>query len=160
MGGIGDIETEKLCVDLCALCGIARYPNRHIPPRICWIFRQPSIGSKAGALKSSERTVENVPAISSIVPVCKSTLCPLIKISLHNPSKQLILQGIPSSERIADLSILQKGIQAGKGAEKIGEYYHPAVNRQIDILTEGYSSRLQLKSLINNVRLAKLVVKH
>ena len=48
-----------------------------------------------------------------------------------------------------------QGVYEGKKAEREGKYYHPAVNGRIDELTEGYSSKIQLKALLANIQLAK-----
>ena len=69
----------------------------------------------------------------------------------------LILNPIPTNERVSDISILDKAIEVGKMAQKQGKYYHPAVNGEIDRLTNGYSSLIQLKSLISNVSFAKSI---
>ena len=47
-----------------------------------------------------------------------------------------------------------EAILKGLEAEQKGEYYHPAVNKEIDRLTDGYSTKIQLESLVENVRLA------
>ena len=39
-------------------------------------------------------------------------------------------------------------------AEQEGRYYHPAANGKIDEMTNGYSSEIQLASLLDNARLA------
>lgn len=66
----------------------------------------------------------------------------------------LIINEIPEEKRISDRRILEEAVQEGIKAEKEGRYYHPAVNRRIDELTKGYSSRLQLESLLANAELA------
>ena len=66
----------------------------------------------------------------------------------------LLLQPIPEKQRVADDSLLEQGIAAGKAAEAAGREYHPAANAAFDRLTGGHSSRIQLQSLIANARLA------
>lgn len=158
MGGIGDIETEKFCADLPALAElpvtlIATSPKDmlDIPATLGWLKSRDVRIIGAGSCECTGYIFNSARVQIESMPTDK--------ILLENPAKRLILQGIPSKDRIDDLSILQKGVQSGKSAEKMGEYYHPAVNKQIDVLTKGHSSRLQLKSLIDNVRLAKLVAK-
>ena len=53
------------------------------------------------------------------------------------------------------LAELKDKIREGKKAEAAGQYFHPAVNGEIDELTEGYSSVIQLKSLLENAKLAE-----
>lgn len=67
----------------------------------------------------------------------------------------LIIQEIPEQKRVKDREILAKAIREGKKAEAAGQYFHPAVNGKIDELTEGYSSVIQLKSLLGNAKLAE-----
>lgn len=67
----------------------------------------------------------------------------------------LIIQEIPEQKRIKDREILAKAIREGKKAESAGQYFHPAVNGKIDELTEGYSSVIQLESLLENAKLAE-----
>lgn len=64
--------------------------------------------------------------------------------------KTLLLNPIPNEMRLKDMTIVEKAKNAGKKAEKRGEYYHPAANAMMDRLSFGKSSRLQLKSLIDN----------
>ena len=66
----------------------------------------------------------------------------------------LILNGIPESARISELSLLAEGIAAGHRAEREGKYFHPAANAAFDRLTGGRSSEIQLDSIIANARLA------
>lgn len=62
----------------------------------------------------------------------------------------LVLKPIPEEARIKDISLLAKGIAAGKAAEAQGGYYHPAANAEFDRITDGEISRIQLKSLAAN----------
>lgn len=64
----------------------------------------------------------------------------------------LLLNPIPSEKRIADRTILSAAVAAGQNSA--GQLYHPAVNSALDRLTQGYSSRIQLDSLLDNIRLA------
>ena len=69
----------------------------------------------------------------------------------------LILNPIQQEKRIGERSVLLQAISDAKDAEARGEYYHPAANASIDRQTQGYSSEIQLMSLIDNVALtAKL----
>ena len=66
----------------------------------------------------------------------------------------VILRGIADDKRIKDEEILKRAVCEAKEAEKSGGYFHPAANAALDRLTGGYSSRLQLYSLLDNIRLA------
>ena len=66
----------------------------------------------------------------------------------------LLLNPIPAEQRIRDRGILESAVRYGKEKEKEGLIFHPAVNGEIDRLTDGYSSRIQLLSFIENIRLA------
>lgn len=67
---------------------------------------------------------------------------------------RLILQPIPEATRLSEAGWLETGIAAGEKAFAFGQAYHPAVNRTFDKLSEGESSRMQLKALARNVALA------
>jgi len=75
-------------------------------------------------------------------------------------SNQLILNPIPGSERIQDLSILKKAVETGKEAASRGEHFHPAANAALDKATDGLASRLQLRSAAANARLASRLISH
>ena len=66
----------------------------------------------------------------------------------------LILQDIREEERIKEKAILQQALAAGMKTQERGEYFHPAANEVIDRMSGGVAGRLQLKSLIENVKLA------
>ena len=72
------------------------------------------------------------------------------------PSKNtLFLRSIKTEERIADKKILRQAFQYGQEQKIQGRAFHPAVNAKIDELTEGYSSRIQLRALIENIAWAE-----
>jgi pseudouridine-5'-phosphate glycosidase len=72
------------------------------------------------------------------------------------PSKNtLFLRSIQTEERIADKEILSQAFQYGQEQKIQGRAFHPAVNAKIDELTEGYSSRIQLRALIENIAWAE-----
>ena len=77
----------------------------------------------------------------------------------QTPGKLLIINPIPESERIQDLTLLQKGIDAGREAEMRGGMFHPAANAAYDELSDGWSSVIQMKSLIANAKLAEKLTK-
>ena len=50
---------------------------------------------------------------------------------------------------------MRVAIAEGKRAEKEGRYFHPAANGKIDDCTDGYSSLIQLRGLIANMKVAE-----
>jgi len=67
---------------------------------------------------------------------------------------KLILRGIPGEMRLSDLSLLEQAVAEAKEAERQGGYYHPTANAALDRLSQGHSSRIQLRSLLDNIRFA------
>ncbi|MCQ1530699.1 pseudouridine-5'-phosphate glycosidase [Lutispora saccharofermentans] len=154
MGGIGDIKGEQLCPDLPAL--------RDLP--VALISTSPKdmldIPATIGWLMDS-----GVSVYGRYSPSCTGFMFKhdLVKITgVYNGElplkKMLLLYEIPAEKRLTDMSILRRAIAAGKEAEAKGQYYHPAANRMIDVLTEGKSSLLQLDSIILNAKWAKMLV--
>lgn len=78
-----------------------------------------------------------------------------IKLMLQISEKMLILCPVPATELISDRHILEEALVYGKEQAALGRAFHPAVNRKIDELTGGYSSRLQLRSLAANMQKAE-----
>ena len=70
----------------------------------------------------------------------------------------MIIHEIPEEQRIRDREILMKAVEEGRRAQQEGRYFHPAANGKIDQLTAGYSSEIQLRSLLENARLAERLV--
>ena len=68
--------------------------------------------------------------------------------------RTLILRGIAPELRLKDRDVLARAVAEGKEAERAGRYYHPTVNAALDRMSGGYSSKIQLDSLISNVRFA------
>ena len=75
-------------------------------------------------------------------------------MKLQDRPHALILQDIREEERIEEKDILQQALDAGMKAQERGEYFHPAANAVIDQMSGGVAGRLQLKSLIENGKLA------
>lgn len=162
MGGIGDIRGEELCPDLpavsslpVALVSTAPKDMLDVPATIAWLRERDVL-----VLGARERYCTGYIFHSTEVALSGTVqglteqheLLPLVgRVGL------LILNPIPEQGRIRDLEILWSSILVGKAAESRGEYYHPAVNEEIDRRTNGYSSRLQLHSLLDNVRLAQTI---
>ena len=67
---------------------------------------------------------------------------------------QLLLHAIPKDKRFSDLTWLQTALSRGHQAALAGQHFHPAVNRELDQLSNGASSDMQLESIVQNVQLA------
>ena len=155
MGGLCDIRGEELCPDLPAL--------EELP--VSLISAGPKdmldVAGTIGWLQEHGVQVLGANCDRYTGYIFKSTDVPLSgKLGPElpqMPGKLLIINPIPESERIQDLSLLQKGIDAGKEAEKQGGMFHPAANAAYDELTEGWSSVIQLHGLIENAKLARLL---
>lgn len=155
MGGIGDIKGEELCPDLPALRDINVALISTSPKDMLKINETIDWLKNKGVRVVSENTDRCSGYIFNSADVEIEKVDNLSYESLTN--KLLILNGIPTEKRVNDLSILQIAIQSGKEAEKHGRYYHPAVNAKIDELSRGYSSEIQLDSIINNIELAEKI---
>lgn len=158
MGGIGDIKGETLCPDLPALrdipvCLISTSPKDmlDIKETLGWLKKQ-----DVRILATNEAKCTGYVFNSSDVNV--DGVLDLKNVNLDR-GKLLILNSIPNDKRILDLNILDIAIKEGKKAEMLGKYYHPAVNKKIDKLTKGYSSYIQLQSIIDNIELAERITK-
>lgn len=66
----------------------------------------------------------------------------------------LLIHEIPEEKRVKNNELLEIAVQEGNRAAKEGKSFHPAVNGKLDDLTEGYSSRIQLESLLENAKYA------
>lgn len=64
----------------------------------------------------------------------------------------LVLRGIPREFRIQERSILEEACAYGNEQKAQGGLYHPAVNQKLSLMTGGRSSKIQLASLIDNIR--------
>lgn len=149
MGGIGDIKGEELCPDLPALAEIpvgliSAGPKDMLDRKgtIDWLVKRgvSVLGTWrdycTGYLFSGEKVRLQGIYEGSCEPPC------------------LIINEIPEENRISRKEILEEAIQKGKQAEQSGYYYHPAVNGWIDRCTEGESSRIQLRALMENAKFA------
>ena len=157
MGGIGDIKGEELCPDLPALekipvCLISTSPKDmlDVEATLTWLKDK---GVRVLSAKGDACTGY----IFNSVDIKLQEIKHLNEVNLDN-GKLLILNPIPTEDRVKDLNILKIAIEEGKKAEAIGKYYHPAVNGKIDELTDGYSSYIQLKSIINNIEIAEKII--
>jgi len=66
----------------------------------------------------------------------------------------LILNPLPASERVVNRRQMELAMECGNSASANGGEYHPAVNNKLDQLTGGMTSRIQLRAIIANARLA------
>lgn len=153
MGGIGDIIGEELCPDLPALVDIPAIlistgPKDMLERRktIEWLT-----GHGVRVIGAGREYCTGYIFTGEAVPL--QGICGQREKEYHSPL--LIINEIPEEKRIRDRGILEEAILEGKRAEKEGRYYHPAVNGKIGELTEGYSSRIQLLSLMANAELAE-----
>ncbi|MDU5082596.1 pseudouridine-5'-phosphate glycosidase [uncultured Tissierella sp.] len=146
MGGIGDIVGEELCADLPAIATmdvtlIATSPKDviDIEGTIKWLLEHNvSIWGK------DTDTIDGFMLTGKPIKITGKYNGQPLK------GRTLLLNPIPHEMRLKDLTIIEKAKNAGKEAEEIGKYYHPAANAMIDRLSFGKSSELQLKSLIEN----------
>lgn len=78
---------------------------------------------------------------------------PLNGVYQHQPlhGKSLLLNEIEPAKRLQEKRLLEEAIQSGYEAVAQGQYFHPAVNGSLDLQSQGYSSRLQLEALVNNI---------
>lgn len=150
MGGIGDIKGEELCPDLPAL--------RDIPVTLICTSPKDMLDRPATFrwLKNAGVAVlgwERAVSTGYIFTGCEIALDGVLKRELP-VGRTLILQEIPQELRLSDIAVLQKAVAEGHRAEAVGRYFHPAVNGEIDRLSKGYSSRLQLEWFLKNGDLA------
>jgi pseudouridine-5'-phosphate glycosidase len=66
----------------------------------------------------------------------------------------LILNCIAPELRFTDKKLLAQAITKGEEARRLGQLFHPAVNRTLDELTGGRSGEMQLQSFVDNIYLA------
>ncbi len=150
IGGIGDVKGEELCPDLPAL--------RDLP--VTLVCTSPKdmldIAATIGWLRDA-----GVRTLGCGSAECTGYVFNGAPVALDGEwngekcaPRTLILRGIAPELRIREREILARAVAEGKAAERAGKYYHPAVNAALDRMSGGYSSRIQLDSLIDNVRFA------
>lgn len=157
MGGLCNMREEELCPDLPAL--------EQLP--VALISAGPKdmldVMGTIGWLQEHGVQVLGTDSDRYTGYIFRSTNVPLSgKLGTELPQhsgKLLIINPIPESERIQDLTLLQKGVDAGKEAELQGGMFHPAANAAYDRLSEGRSSVIQMHALIANAKLAKKLTK-
>ena len=155
LGGIGDIIEEQLCFDLPALAEteitlVATSPKDmlDIPGTIDWLHKN-GVKTFGVGTEYCDGYVF-VGAKTQLMQVLSHDELGLI-VRGHN----LILNPIPHEKRLQNTDYLREAITAGKLAEQNGEPYHPAANRRLDELSQGWSSIIQLESLIANTLVAR-----
>lgn len=157
MGGIGDIKGEELCPDLPALAEIpvilvSTGPKDMLDRQatISWLTSHgvQVIGAERNFCTGYVFTGEAV----QLQGVLKDSAFANQPGFLRPPL--LIINEIPEEKRVTDRQILAEAVAEGKRAEQEGRYFHPAANGKIDELTDGYSSEIQLASLLANAELA------
>ena len=152
MGGISSyIQGETLCPDLPALVEsktilIATSPKDvvDIQSSIDWLLKHQVkiLGARYDYCSGFMFAGKKIP------------LSGILKKEVVVKPHTLILQDIKEEERIEDRAILQQALEAGLKAQERGEYFHPAANEVVDRMSGGVAGRLQLKSLIENGKLA------
>ena len=160
MGGIGDLRGEELCPDLPALCHIpvaliSTSPKDmlDIPATLAWL--------RTHGVHTAGKTCTGYLFCGEAQPLELPLEAVMSEAEVHRLTAAgglLILNPIPEEERVQDRSILADAVKAGKQAEAEGRYYHPAANGEIDRRTAGYSSRIQLESLQQNILLAERIM--
>ena len=157
MGGLCSIREEELCPDLPAL--------EQMPVSLISTGPKDMLDVQGTIEWLQERGVQVLGTGSDHYTgyIFKSTDVPLsgkLGNQLPQPAgKLLIINPNPESERIQDLTLLQQGIDAAKEAEIRGGMFHPAANTAYDQLSKGWSSVIQMKSLIANAKLADRLTK-
>lgn len=158
IGGIGDIIEERLCYDLPALAKteitlVATSPKDmlDIPETIGWLHKNGvktfGVGTKYcdGYVFVGQKT--------QLMQALSHDDLDLI-VQGHN----LILNPIPPEKKLQNFDYLREAIKAGKLAEQNGDHYHPAANQRLDELSQGWSSIIQLESLIANIAVARNIM--
>ena len=150
IGGIGEVRGEELCQDLPALrdlpvtlvcAGPKDMLDRAATFR--WLREQ---GVPTAGVEEAEHT--GYLFRGAAVPL-DGVLDPAAR-----PLPKLIVQSLPEAERLADPAMLDQAVAEAKAAEARGQYFHPAANAALDRLSGGHSSRIQLRGLLENARLA------
>ena len=155
MGGLMEGQEPKECHDLQALA------NSHVSLLAVSPKDMFDLGRTIKAMEEAGITI-----LGYHSDVCDGYLFEGEKVKISGcwreeaPSKNtLFLRSIQTEERIADKEILSQAFQYGQEQKIQGRAFHPAVNAKIDELTEGYSSRIQLRALIENIAWAEELIR-
>ena len=160
IGGIGDIKEERLCYDLPALSQMGITLVATSPKDMLDIEGTLNWLKEHGVKVLGFETEYCDGYILNLKSYKLSGNLSYEKANQLEYGCNLILNPIPKEERLKDESFLEEAIKAGKEAERIGEHYHPAANACFDRLSFGLSSKIQLKSLISNIKVAKMITKN
>lgn len=153
LGGIGEVKGEELCPDLPALrdtgvvlIGTSPKDMLDRAATMEWLAENgvKVVGDGTDECTGYVFNGEPVKLAGELKPGAEPAKAPL-----------LILRGIPAEKRIKDAPILKQAVADAKEAEAHGGYYHPAANASLDRQTDGYSSRIQLDSLLDNIKFAE-----
>ena len=150
IGGIGDVKGEEVCADLSMIRDsgvvlICTSPKDMLDTEatVGWLLR------------------EGVRVLGDGGDVCTGYVFNGRPVRLSGSWRGgdlrpplLLLRGIAADKRMQDEEILKRAVCEAKEAERRGGYFHPAANAALDRLSGGYSSRLQLSSLLDNIRFA------
>ena len=71
--------------------------------------------------------------------------------------KSLLRNRLAYNCRLEDISLLDVAINTGVEAEACGEYYHPAVNKELDELSGVKTSLWQIQSLLEKIHVANKI---
>lgn len=151
MGGISEIEGEKICPDLFAIRDrkvvlIATAPKDVVDTKrtLEW-FKKEKI-AVYGRFK---------PYFNGFMIIGEAYRLDGVWKGEFPQAPMLLLNPIAEEDRIRDNGIIEKAKTFAEEAQKRGESYHPAANQYLDIATGGRSSKLQLEQLIKNIQWAK-----
>lgn len=158
IGGFGNIPGEKICMDLPALAElpvdlVATSPKDmiDIAKTFSWlrengvkILGYQSEYCTGYVFDSAHEKLDGTFYENSI---------------FEKPGKKLLLNPIPVEKRCTDRKILNQAVKTAYEAAEKGEYFHPVANAEIDRLTDGVSSYIQLDSIVQNAILAGKLVR-
>ena len=150
IGGIGDVKGEEVCIDLAAIRDsgvvlVCTSPKDMLDIRetVSWLLREGVRVVGDGADTCTGYIFNGKPVSLSGRWNAEELRPPL-----------LILRGIAADRRMDEEDVLRRAVSEAKEAERRGGYFHPAANAALDRLSGGYSSRLQLLSLLDNISFA------
>lgn len=151
MGGLMEGQESKECLDLQALAN-SLVSLLAVSPKDMF-----DLGRTIKAMEEAGITI-----LGYHSDVCDGYIFEGEKVKISGcwreeaPSKNILfLRSIKTEERITDKEILSQAFQYGQEQKIQGRSFHPAVNAKIDELTEGYSSRIQLRAFIENIAWAE-----
>lgn len=146
MGGVSDIEGEKLCPDLFTIRDIKVVLIATVPKDVV------DVKETLEWFKKEKVAVYGhyKPYINGFMVIGQEYDINGVWTGEYPKPPMLLLNPISEEERIKDSDIIKKAKAFAKEEQGRGEAYHPAANKYLDIATGGRSSILQLKQLIRN----------